>query len=220
MGEPTPAPPWMPDAPLAVPEAGERETSTPAASRPRCWVARGGARAHPRGDLVLDHRGRRTAGWALVKLRHGRHHRHRHPRRHSPDHPSRPRGGETDAVHPAHGDGRLRERPCHPHLPGAIPHLVGVPMLVYPLVALGLARSWSSYPAKRASSPPHSSPSSPSPPASGSPAGTSPTSPTRTNCPARCPSCSSPRRLSRSRPSGSSAPSPSAWPWSACSNRS
>ena len=23
MGEPTPAPPWMPDAPLAVPEAGE-----------------------------------------------------------------------------------------------------------------------------------------------------------------------------------------------------
>ena len=33
MGEPTPAPPWMPDAPLAVPEAGERETSTRAALR-------------------------------------------------------------------------------------------------------------------------------------------------------------------------------------------
>ena len=33
MAEPTPAPSRMPDAPLAVPEAGERETSTRAALR-------------------------------------------------------------------------------------------------------------------------------------------------------------------------------------------
>ena len=46
---------------------------------------------------------------------------------------------QADALHPPLGDGRVRQRPRHPHLPGAGPHLVDVPWLVYPMVAVGLA---------------------------------------------------------------------------------
>ena len=47
--------------------------------------------------------------------------RRRHPRRRLPDRPRRARRGEADAVRPALGDGRLRQRPRHPdlHGPGA-----------------------------------------------------------------------------------------------------
>ena len=55
---------------------------------------------------------------AGARARPGLPDRHRHPGRRHPDGARRVRGGQADAVHPALGDGRLRQRPGDPDLPG------------------------------------------------------------------------------------------------------
>ena len=69
-------------------------------------------------DLRRDRRGRagHRAGGARPRLRLP--HRHRAARRRPPGRARPRRGRPADAVHPALGHGRLRQRPRHPDLPG------------------------------------------------------------------------------------------------------
>ena len=111
------------------------------------------------------------------------------PGRRVPD-PARPRRRQADALHPALGHGGLRQRAGHPGVHGPAAELIGVPWLVYPLVAVGLVIVLL----------PRLTTAVPSPlvaivrahPSRSSPGWTCPPSATRARCPTACRPCSCP----------------------------